>query len=303
MPIVDRNSFFDAEKWLSLLFSRYDSGGSVAHFLSRKIEYANRIRNDNWNLNLELNGSLLRFNVGQEYCIEIDGESVLILCLRQTLPKTATEETKSLYYKGYEKNTRRVKFGSLDEVPDCLAKVPNSVGVVIKENASKWLPLIDQSNSEFIDYAISNTRILPKMEGAHSVGAVDYLSSIVDRNLPNPSFALSSIYKNEWLVLKKLKKIPDQKLEELARLDQSQPRKITTSTSSYIRNPYIIERAKRLAGGKCHDCGQFAPFISKLTEEPFLEVHHVVPLSKGGEDSIDNVVALCPNCHRKRHYG
>ncbi|MFU8787539.1 MAG: HNH endonuclease [Methylobacter sp.] len=34
-----------------------------------------------------------------------------------------------------------------------------------------------------------------------------------------------------------------------------------------------------------------------------MEVHHIVPLSQGGEDTIEYVVALCPNCHRKRHYG
>ena len=35
--------------------------------------------------------------------------------------------------------------------------------------------------------------------------------------------------------------------------------------------------------------------------EPYLETHHIVWLSEGGEDSIENTVALCPNCHRKMH--
>ena len=30
-------------------------------------------------------------------------------------------------------------------------------------------------------------------------------------------------------------------------------------------------------------------------------MHHIVWLSNGGEDSTDNTVALCPNCHRKMH--
>ena len=34
---------------------------------------------------------------------------------------------------------------------------------------------------------------------------------------------------------------------------------------------------------------------------PFLEVHHVDYMANGGSDTIDNVVALCPNCHRKMH--
>ncbi|MEE7094460.1 HNH endonuclease, partial [Escherichia coli O10] len=36
---------------------------------------------------------------------------------------------------------------------------------------------------------------------------------------------------------------------------------------------------------------------------PFLEVHHIEWLSKGGEDSVENAIALCPNCHRQAHYG
>ena len=43
-----------------------------------------------------------------------------------------------------------------------------------------------------------------------------------------------------------------------------------------------------------------APF-KKRNGEPFLEVHHVMWLSEGGSDSIENTVALCPNCHRKVH--
>ncbi|MGX5612966.1 HNH endonuclease [Bacillus toyonensis] len=34
-----------------------------------------------------------------------------------------------------------------------------------------------------------------------------------------------------------------------------------------------------------------------------MEVHHVVPLAQGGEDSIENAIGICPNCHRKAHYG
>jgi 5-methylcytosine-specific restriction protein A len=32
-------------------------------------------------------------------------------------------------------------------------------------------------------------------------------------------------------------------------------------------------------------------------------VHHRVRLADGGDDTTDNAVALCPNCHRKAHYG
>ncbi|BDZ92717.1 hypothetical protein VEE69_15940 [Escherichia coli] len=46
----------------------------------------------------------------------------------------------------------------------------------------------------------------------------------------------------------------------------------------------------------------FAPSL-KEDGTPFLEVHHIEWLSKGGEDSVENAIALCPNCHRQAHYG
>ena len=71
----------------------------------------------------------------------------------------------------------------------------------------------------------------------------------------------------------------------------------------YSRNSAIRKLALlRADDGKCEACRHEAPFIDK-NGEPFLEVHHIIPLSLNGEDELDNVAALCPNCHRKMHYG
>ena len=35
----------------------------------------------------------------------------------------------------------------------------------------------------------------------------------------------------------------------------------------------------------------------------YLESHHIHPLSEGGADTIENVIALCPNHHREAHFG
>ena len=42
--------------------------------------------------------------------------------------------------------------------------------------------------------------------------------------------------------------------------------------------------------------------FNKTDGKQYIEVHHVIPLSEGGEDSMHNTVALCPNCHRALHY-
>lgn len=74
----------------------------------------------------------------------------------------------------------------------------------------------------------------------------------------------------------------------------------TVSSNVYIRNQDIAEYTKRRAKGVCQLCGQQAPFNDK-NGNPYLECHHIIWLSKGGSDSIDNTVALCPNCHKKMH--
>jgi 5-methylcytosine-specific restriction endonuclease McrA len=76
--------------------------------------------------------------------------------------------------------------------------------------------------------------------------------------------------------------------------------KVKTETYSYLRNRYVSAFAKKRANGKCQLCGVYAPF-NDINSEPYLETHHIVWLSKEGEDSIENTVALCPNCHRKMH--
>ncbi len=81
------------------------------------------------------------------------------------------------------------------------------------------------------------------------------------------------------------------------------PEEIVNLTKSYKRNPDVVAYALLSANGICDNCNNNAPFIRKSNDEPYLEVHHIISLLEGGTDTIDNVVALCPNCHRMTHYG
>ncbi|MGI6214919.1 MAG: HNH endonuclease [Christensenellales bacterium] len=68
----------------------------------------------------------------------------------------------------------------------------------------------------------------------------------------------------------------------------------------YLRDVYVSEYAKRRANGYCQLCEQAAPFLNN-DGRPYLETYHINWISQGGSDTIDNTVALCPNCHRKMH--
>jgi 5-methylcytosine-specific restriction protein A len=95
-------------------------------------------------------------------------------------------------------------------------------------------------------------------------------------------------------------KLTDKELEKRALAATNKPFRHNVRSTVIERDPYVAEFARRRANGICDLCNNKAPF-SKRGGDPYLEVHHVVWLSKGGPDTIDNTVALCPNCHRKMH--
>ncbi|HIF9502653.1 TPA: HNH endonuclease [Photobacterium damselae] len=100
--------------------------------------------------------------------------------------------------------------------------------------------------------------------------------------------------------VKKAKKLSDESLKERAEKGRKKPSTYQQSSTQYERSVWVAEYAKRLAKGICQLCLEPAPFENSKGV-PYLETHHIIWLAKGGEDTIANTVALCPNCHKKMH--
>lgn len=103
-------------------------------------------------------------------------------------------------------------------------------------------------------------------------------------------------------VVDSLKLQPNARLQRLAN-STTKPKQIQVTTSVFNRNPDVVAQVLHRADGICEACLQPAPFVKKSDGLPYLEVHHKIRLADGGDDSVDNAIALCPNCHRKSHYG
>jgi len=74
---------------------------------------------------------------------------------------------------------------------------------------------------------------------------------------------------------------------------------VERSGKVFSRSPEVRRFVLIRAAGQCERCG--TPGF--LTESGlYLETHHVIPLSESGRDSTENVMALCPNCHRQAHF-
>jgi 5-methylcytosine-specific restriction protein A len=96
------------------------------------------------------------------------------------------------------------------------------------------------------------------------------------------------------------RRLSDLEIRERASRGRSQPGQRQSLAVRFERDVFVSENAKRRAQGRCELCNNQAPF-SRADGEPYLETHHIVWLAQGGSDTVENTVALCPNCHRKMH--
>jgi 5-methylcytosine-specific restriction protein A len=99
---------------------------------------------------------------------------------------------------------------------------------------------------------------------------------------------------------KNLKKLSEEELRKRIQSGKNKAARRQVISNKYDSNEEIKELAKRKARGKCMLCNNDAPFKDKFGV-PFLEGHHIISLADDGPDTEENVVALCPNCHRKMH--
>jgi hypothetical protein len=90
----------------------------------------------------------------------------------------------------------------------------------------------------------------------------------------------------------------------LSRIGNSSPhpKRVSVTVMVFVRNPDVVAFVLRRAQGVCEQCKKPAPFARRSDGSPYLEVHHLHRLADGGEDTIENARAMCPNCHRHAHY-
>ncbi|MCW2484961.1 DUF3578 domain-containing protein [Candidatus Symbiopectobacterium sp. NZEC127] len=84
--------------------------------------------------------------------------------------------------------------------------------------------------------------------------------------------------------------------------------KITGSFNLYPRDIKVASSAIRKAKFLCEYNYNHRHFKSKISNDNYVEAHHFIPLSlqnkfKCSLDIVENVVSLCPICHKILHHG
>jgi HNH endonuclease len=88
-----------------------------------------------------------------------------------------------------------------------------------------------------------------------------------------------------------------------AKLRTGPPPKRTRQINDFVRDPYIVAAALARAEDQCEMPNCRSLLFQRDDDRSYLEVHHVVPLGEGGDDTLVNAAALCPSCHRELHFG
>ena len=94
--------------------------------------------------------------------------------------------------------------------------------------------------------------------------------------------------------------------DSLQELDNIKINKLK-SRDVFTRDRKIALQRMELSNYQCENNEKHDLFISRPTKKPYLEAHHLIPMSlqsatKIPLDTIDNIYCLCPYCHRAIHH-
>jgi 5-methylcytosine-specific restriction protein A len=87
---------------------------------------------------------------------------------------------------------------------------------------------------------------------------------------------------------------------------QKKEKKQSSSSTSWSRDANMAFTALDNANFQCENDPKHETFISARTGNQFVEAHHLIPMEFQGDflisiDVPENIISLCPNCHRAFH--
>ena len=160
--------------------------------------------------------------------------------------------------------------------------------------------IFEKHGTRGLDNALASLRLHIDYYEGHYQCRLHLMRAVVEEfERTNTSVNLAKKFEDD--VEKSLRDTGENRRKNLAHA-QKTPKEISVITTVFIRNPDVVAEVLLRANGVCERCKNDAPFLRK-DGRPYLEVHHKTHLANGGEDSVENATALCPNCHRAVHYG
>lgn len=91
-------------------------------------------------------------------------------------------------------------------------------------------------------------------------------------------------------------------------VEVAKPAKKPKVSYGWNRDRVIVEQVLRADKYLCEIDTHHKTFVTRRSDQLYLEGHHLIPISYQNEferslDVYANIIGLCPNCHRQLHFG
>lgn len=259
--------------------------------LVRTADFASTVAPAAWGITLKRNG--IRLNVGRvEVMVAID-DSVVLNCVGRV--GDAPFIGPSFRASGYKSvpDPKCAFYGPIDEFARIAPELQGS--------HRQFIELVGTKRS---GQPVSGSGLAPRARQPVIEFARRFLAEKQDKD------AWTTSTTNAQDFVRALDRDVERSLQDSAEARRSRllnaPKKpdvLQTISRAFQRNPDVIAEVLLRANGKCEQCKADAPFLKATNNLPYLEVHHKKFLSDDGDDTVENALALCPNCHRKMHHG
>jgi 5-methylcytosine-specific restriction enzyme A len=133
--------------------------------------------------------------------------------------------------------------------------------------------------------------------GALVIGSLPQnIWNALDQEDPDDNLYLDEV--EETIIEDKIKAPPQPKIVS----------RVIGAKKIYERNPLIASFSLKQSNYSCNIDPTHQTFIALKNNKAFVEAHHFVPMKYQGDfsiplDCVENVISLCPNCHRGIHLG
>lgn len=117
----------------------------------------------------------------------------------------------------------------------------------------------------------------------------EFIENMKEQNEIEHSLKNGSIHLEKSELLKRIQDCENDKSEV-----------ITINGKSFKRHNYLMTQIKRYRDFKCQFC---STSILKENGEFYIEACHIEAKANGGKDSLENILVLCPNCHKLFDFG
>jgi hypothetical protein len=271
--VKDRSNSKKAAARFELLWPNKRLRLAIARRLAASIRAAHRASESAWEVTLHAWG--IRLNVGQVCVLQFDQNEFLIY--------SSIARGRSVY---------------------SAVRVPSRSDWIDIEQISDRSSRLWKNHERFI-LAAAEAKQRSPFASSFSDGAIRYVESLLDSDLPRPSYFNATFRKTSaappaW----------DAFREDAFLESSTEGQRKLVMHIRYERDPRIVESKKRavrsLRGSLACEICDFDFGLYKGIGEGFCEVHHKRPLSQANgriQTRLKDLAIVCSNCHRMIHLG